>query len=64
MRRLVKGEAEFNKYDLDSMKTGPSVIWLLLPVFDWPTVMIGRGGLLLVVSHHLQSQFLFHGWAK
>jgi len=33
------------------MKTGLSVIWLLLPVFDWPTVMIDPGGLLLVVSH-------------
>jgi hypothetical protein len=24
---------------------------LLLPVFDWPNIMIGPGGLLLVVSH-------------
>jgi hypothetical protein len=27
------------------------MIWLVLPVFDWPIIIIGLGGLLLAVSH-------------
>jgi hypothetical protein len=42
-------------------------IWLLLPVFDWSIIMIGRGGLLLPSNSwwspttYLQSQFSFSG---
>jgi hypothetical protein len=32
-----------------------NMIWLLIPGFDWPNIMIGPGGLLLVVPTHLQS---------
>jgi hypothetical protein len=41
---------ECNKYDL------------VLPVFDWPIIMIGLGGLLLVVPIYLQSSLQFYGW--
>jgi hypothetical protein len=35
-----------------------NMIWLLLPAFDWPIIMIGpRGSLLLVVP-----TYLFYGW--
>jgi hypothetical protein len=27
------------------------MIWLLLPISDWPIITIAWGGLLLVVSH-------------
>jgi hypothetical protein len=30
-----------------------NMIWLLLTISDWFIIMIGRGGLLLVVVHHL-----------
>jgi hypothetical protein len=35
-------------------------------VVDWPDGLIGPCGLLLLVSHLLQSQFQFygHGWEK
>jgi len=36
-----------------------NMIWLLLPVSDWPILMIAPGGLLLVVPHLLQSQISF-----
>jgi hypothetical protein len=37
-----------------------NMIWLLLPVSDWPVLMICPGGLLLVVPPHpLQSQISF-----
>ncbi len=44
---------ECNKYDLTAA----------LPIFDWPIIMIGRGGLLLVVPTYLalQSRFSFMG---
>jgi hypothetical protein len=29
---------------------------------DWLDKLIGPGGLLLVASHHLQSQSHFYGW--
>jgi hypothetical protein len=34
------------------------LIWLLIPIFDWPIIMIGPGGLLLVVTTYLH----FYGW--
>jgi hypothetical protein len=37
-----------------------NMIWLLLPVFDLPIMMIGPGGLLLVVPTYLQSSFQFY----
>jgi hypothetical protein len=37
-----------------------SMIGLLIPVTDSPIIMIGRGGLLLVVSH----QFAVYGWGS
>jgi hypothetical protein len=42
--RLVKGSCAPARAGVTNM------IWLLLPVFDWPTIMIGPCGLLLVVS--------------
>jgi hypothetical protein len=38
-----------------------NMISLLLHVFDWPIIMIGLGGLLLVVPTYLQSHFQFYG---
>jgi hypothetical protein len=44
------------------------MIWLVLPVFDWPIITIRRGGLLLPRNSwwspttYLQSQFSFYGW--
>jgi hypothetical protein len=39
-----------------------NMIWLLLPVFYWPIIMIRpRGLLLLVVPTYLQSSFQFYG---
>jgi hypothetical protein len=35
---------------------------LLLPIFDWPNIMIGPAGLLLVVPTYLQSQFQLYRW--
>ncbi len=40
--------ADFLKYDVQILVIR---IWLLLPVSDWPAIMIGPDGLLLVVSH-------------
>jgi hypothetical protein len=34
----------------------------LTPAVDWLDCLIYPGGLLLVVSHLLQSQFQFYGW--
>ncbi len=34
----------------------------LTPAVDWLNDLIGPGGLLLVVSHLLQSHFQFYGW--
>jgi len=40
-----------------------NMIWLLLSISDWPNVMIGPGGLLLVVPPtYLLSPFQFYGW--
>jgi hypothetical protein len=39
-----------------------NMIGLLVPVFDWPIVIIGPGGLLLVVPTYLQCPFQFYGW--
>jgi hypothetical protein len=38
-----------------------NIIRLVSPVFDWPNIMIGGGGLLLVAYTYLQSQFQFYG---
>jgi hypothetical protein len=38
-----------------------NMISLLLHVFDWPIIMIGRGGLLLVIPTYLQSHFHVYG---
>jgi len=38
-----------------------NMIWVLRPVFDWPIIMIGPGGLLLVVPTYLQSLFQSYG---
>ncbi len=60
--RLVKKKAQQNsppareecdKYDLTAV----------FPVFDWLSIMIGPGGLLLVVPTYLKSQFQFYGWS-
>jgi hypothetical protein len=40
---------ESNKYDLTS-------------VFEWPNIMVGPGGLLLLVPTYFQSRFQFYGW--
>ncbi len=39
-----------------------NMIRQLLPVFDWPNIVIGPGGFLLVVPIYLQSQFQFYWW--
>jgi hypothetical protein len=39
-------------------KSVVNMIWQLLPVSDWPIIMIGPRGLLLVVRTHFQS----YGW--
>jgi hypothetical protein len=39
-----------------------NMIWLLLPGFDWPIIMIGPSGLLLVVSTYLRLLFQVYGW--
>jgi hypothetical protein len=39
-----------------------NMVWLLHPIFDWPIIMIGASGLLLVVPTYLQSPFQFYGW--
>jgi hypothetical protein len=39
-----------------------NMICLLLPGFDWPIIMIGPSGLLLVVPTCLQLLFQFYGW--
>jgi hypothetical protein len=39
-----------------------NMIWLLLPGFDWPIIMIGPSGLLLVVPTYLRLLFQFYGW--
>jgi hypothetical protein len=33
------------------LKSVIKMMWLVLSVFDWPIIMIGPGGLLLVVPH-------------
>jgi hypothetical protein len=38
------------------------MIQLLFSVSDWPIVMIGPDGLLLVAPTDLLSQFQFYGW--
>jgi hypothetical protein len=43
--RLVKGSAQ----QLPE-KSVINMLWLLIPVSDWPFIMIGPGGLVLVVS--------------
>ncbi len=30
-----------------------NMIWPMLPIFDWPIIMIGPGGLLLVVRSYM-----------
>jgi hypothetical protein len=39
-----------------------NMIWLLVPGFDWPVIMIGPSGLLLVVPTYLQLLFQFYGF--
>jgi hypothetical protein len=39
-----------------------NMIWLLVPVLDWPIIMIAPGGLLLVVPTYMQFRFQFYGW--
>jgi hypothetical protein len=38
-----------------------NMIALSLHVFDWPIIMIGPGGLLLIVPTYLQFHFQFYG---
>jgi len=45
--RLAKGTAKPNTCQTRVINK----IWLLLPVSDWPIILIGQSGLLLVVSH-------------
>ncbi len=47
-------------------KSVVNMIWLLLPVFDWPIIVIGPGGLLLVVSHlfAVPVWVIWVGWEK
>jgi hypothetical protein len=39
-----------------------NMIWLLVLVFDWPIIIVGPGGLLLVIPTYMQYLFQFYGW--
>jgi hypothetical protein len=47
---LLRLEKRHNEVVYLPQKSVINMIWLLLPVSDWPIIMIDPGGLLLVVS--------------
>ncbi len=57
--RLVKGTVKRNTCPEKSVI---NMIWLLLPVSDWPIITIAPDGLLLVVSHLFAAPVLVYGW--
>jgi hypothetical protein len=65
-RLLWPWQNEHLSVTLRSVKTVKETQWnhihWLLPLSDWLDTLIGPGGLLLVVFHHLNSQFQFYWW--
>ncbi len=58
MLRLVKGTTKLNKYDLTTMKSVRNIIWLLLHVFDWPTIIINCEKYFFKVTYLTLLKFL------
>jgi len=58
LTRLIKCTA---KLLAPTRKEWMNMIWLLLPVSDWPIIMIGLDVLLLVVSHLFAVPVLVYG---